>query len=234
MTFYRVLESFRFQFHPEFTVKLQCFPDKTQNNARLFLFHFLLKELHSIGLGLLCNVYVGFYGFVIGVTGPFHHHVRCNIHRIAVYVRPSGRSFSVWKDTAGSDEAHQEVGVVGRGDGDTLGNGGVDESETASLQVHLADDSDVADVADVVSGPEKYQIAFLKVGETLDPTGFTELNIRFRSQFVSEMTEYIACEIRTVEHIRPRCTEFVGSSDEGLGIVQDLVAKRLVRIRGYY
>ena len=44
MTFYCVLESFRFWFLPEFSVKLQYFPDKIQNNARLFLLHFLLEE----------------------------------------------------------------------------------------------------------------------------------------------------------------------------------------------
>ena len=53
MTIYRVLKSFRFQRYPEFSVKLQYFPDKTQNNARLFLLQFGLEELHGIGLGLL-------------------------------------------------------------------------------------------------------------------------------------------------------------------------------------
>ncbi len=75
MTFYRVLKSFRFQRYPEFSVKLQYFPDKTQNNARLFLLHFGFEELHGIGLGLLGYLDIRFHGLVVGVAGPLHHHL---------------------------------------------------------------------------------------------------------------------------------------------------------------
>ena len=78
MTFYRVLKSFRFQRYPEFSVKLQYFPDKTQNNARLFLLQFGLEELHGIGLGLLGNLDIGLHGLIVGVAGPLHHHLGRN------------------------------------------------------------------------------------------------------------------------------------------------------------
>ena len=40
----------------------------------LFL-QFLVKELHGIGLSLLGNGNVWFHSLVIGVAGPFHHHL---------------------------------------------------------------------------------------------------------------------------------------------------------------
>ena len=43
--------------------------------AGLFL-HFLLEELHGIGLGLLGNLDIGLHGLVVGVAGPLHQHLR--------------------------------------------------------------------------------------------------------------------------------------------------------------
>ena len=125
----------------------------------------------------------------------------------------------VREDAAGSHVAHHEVRLRRALNLNTIGGRRMDETEHAVFQVHIDNNSHMADFADVVPGTEEDQVSLAQITETLHRPAHPELRVGVMGQIHSELLENRERESGTVVPIRPAGTEPIEDSNERLGIV---------------
>ena len=108
----------------------------------------------------------------------------------------------------------------------------MDEAEGAAFGIDVIDNADMTDVTDAVAAAEKDDVTFLEVGKTRDASRFRILGDGRRFQFIAEMLEDIIDETRTVELCGAGSAEFVGRSEKGFRVGDDLVPQRQIGCRG--
>ena len=107
----------------------------------------------------------------------------------------------------------------------------MDESEHTVLQVHIDDDTHVADFPDVVPGAEEDQVPLAQVAETLHGPAHLELGVGVVREVHPELLEDGERESRAIVPVGTAGAEPVGNADESLGVVQHLIDQRLRGLR---